>query len=143
MAENRLAIACAARGYIRMYAVGNDALDEIARKDILHEHSPIKSITGCESSGLFASLNHLNEIMVKPFRSTDADDKMSICIVSLALDSKQRSNSKDSLRCAVAVHRQFERSGRYSTRCQPTPLVRRRRRNRSKTDDCRLMILAF
>lgn len=65
MADNRLAIACAGRGYIRMYAVTTNGLDEISPKDILHEHSPIKSITGCESSGLFASLNNLNEIMVK------------------------------------------------------------------------------
>ena len=64
MADVRLAIACQSRGYIRMFSVTDDGLDEISPKDILHEHSPIKSITGCESSTLFASLNNLNEIMV-------------------------------------------------------------------------------
>ena len=64
MAENRIAIACALRGYIRMYAITTYGLDEISPKDILYEHSPIKSLTGCDTLGLFASLNNMNEIMV-------------------------------------------------------------------------------
>jgi hypothetical protein len=64
MAENRIAIACALRGYIRMYTITTYGLDEISPKDILHEHSPIKSLTGCDTLGLFASLNNINEIMV-------------------------------------------------------------------------------
>ena len=65
MADNRIAIACAFRGYIRMYSITNNGLDEISPKDILYEHSPIKSLTGSESSGLFTSLNNVNEIIVK------------------------------------------------------------------------------
>jgi hypothetical protein len=64
MAEHRIAIACALRGYIRMYSIKIDDLDEIAPKDILYEHSPIKSLTGCDTLGLFATLNIMNEIMV-------------------------------------------------------------------------------
>ena len=68
MAENRIAIACDFRGYIRMYAINMYGLDEVAPKDILHEHSPIKSLTACDTTGLFASLNSINEIMVRPIR---------------------------------------------------------------------------
>ena len=64
MAEYRIAIACALRGYIRMYAITINGLDEISPKDILHEHSPIKSLTGCDTLGLFTTLNNINEIMV-------------------------------------------------------------------------------
>lgn len=64
MAENRVAIACALRGYIRMYAITINGLDEITPKDILYEHSPITSLTGCDTLGLFATLNKANEIMV-------------------------------------------------------------------------------
>jgi len=64
MAEYRIAIACALRGYIRMYAITINGLDEISPKDILQEHSPIKSLTGCDTLGLFATLNSINEIMV-------------------------------------------------------------------------------
>lgn len=64
MAESRIAIACAFRGYIRMYAISTYGLDEIAPKDILREHSPIKSLTACDTTGIFASLNSVNEIMV-------------------------------------------------------------------------------
>jgi hypothetical protein len=64
MAEYRIAIACALRGYIRMYAITINGLDEISPKDILQEHSPIKSLTGCDTLGLFATLNNINEIMV-------------------------------------------------------------------------------
>ena len=65
MAEYRVAIACAYRGYIRMYAITMHGLDEISPKDILYEHSPIKSLTGCDTLGLFATLNNANEIMVR------------------------------------------------------------------------------
>ncbi|CAF1143690.1 unnamed protein product [Adineta ricciae] len=64
MAEYRIAIACAYRGYIRMYAITIHGLDEISPKDILYEHSPIKSLTGCDTLGLFATLNNTNEIML-------------------------------------------------------------------------------
>ncbi|UJR31151.1 hypothetical protein I4U23_018658 [Adineta vaga] len=64
MAEYRIAIACAYRGYIRMYAITINGLDEISPKDILHEHSPIKALTGCETIGLFTTLNNTNEIML-------------------------------------------------------------------------------
>lgn len=64
MSENRIAIACNLRGYIQMYTITMNGLDEIAPKDIFHEHSPIKSVTGCDALGLFATLNSLNEIMV-------------------------------------------------------------------------------
>ncbi|CAF5137935.1 unnamed protein product, partial [Rotaria magnacalcarata] len=64
MAENRVAIACNLRGYIQMYTITQEGLDEISPKDILHEHSPIKSVTGCDALGLFATLNTTNEIMV-------------------------------------------------------------------------------
>jgi len=65
MAEQRIAIACALRGYIQMYSITIYGLDEISPKDILHEYSPIKSLTGCDTLGLFATLNNINEIMVK------------------------------------------------------------------------------
>ena len=65
MAESRIAIACAFRGYIRMYAISTYGLDEIAPRDILREHSPIKSLTACDTTGIFASLNSVNEIMVR------------------------------------------------------------------------------
>jgi len=64
MAEQRIAIACALRGYIRMYSITIYGLDEIIPKDILHEYSSIKSLTGCDTLGLFATLNNINEIMV-------------------------------------------------------------------------------
>ncbi len=64
MAEQRIAIACALRGYIRMYSITSYGLDEITPQDILHEHSPIKSLTGCDTLGLFSTLNNQNEIMV-------------------------------------------------------------------------------
>lgn len=64
MAEYRIAVACAQRGYIRMYAITISGLDEISPKNILHEHSPIKSLTGCDTLGIFATLNKANEIMV-------------------------------------------------------------------------------
>ncbi len=65
MAEQRIAIACALRGYIRMYAITSYGLDEITPQDILYEHSPIKSLTACNTLGLFSTLNNQNEIMVK------------------------------------------------------------------------------
>lgn len=64
MAEQRIAIACALRGYIRMYEITISGLDEIAPKDIIHEYSPIKSLTSCDALGLFATLNNMNEVMV-------------------------------------------------------------------------------
>ena len=64
MAEHRIAIACSLRDYIQMYSINISGLNEIAPKDILHEYSPIKSLSGCYSLGLFATLNHKNEIMV-------------------------------------------------------------------------------
>ncbi|CAF4622067.1 unnamed protein product [Rotaria sp. Silwood1] len=64
MAEQRIAIASYSRGYIQMYAIAINGLDEISPKDILHEHSPIKSLTGCDTLGLFATLNTTNEIML-------------------------------------------------------------------------------
>jgi hypothetical protein len=64
MAEQRIAIACALRGYIRMYAITSYGLDEIIPQDIIYEHSPIKSLTACDTLGLFSTLNNLNEIMV-------------------------------------------------------------------------------
>ncbi|CAF0980083.1 unnamed protein product [Rotaria sordida] len=64
MAEHRIAIACNQRGYIQMYSLTINGLDEISPKDILYEHSPIKSLTGCDTLGLFATLNTQNEIML-------------------------------------------------------------------------------
>lgn len=64
MAEQRIAIACALRGYIRMYAITSYGLDEITPQDILYEHSPIKSLTACNTLGLFSTLNNQNEIML-------------------------------------------------------------------------------
>ena len=65
MAEQRIAIACTLRGYIRMYSITIDGLDEIFPKDIIHEYPPIKSLTSCDTLGLFITLNNINEIMVK------------------------------------------------------------------------------
>ncbi|CAF0778709.1 unnamed protein product [Adineta steineri] len=64
MAEYRIAIACALRGYIQMYLITIHGLDEISPKDILYEDSPIKSLTGCDTLGLFATLNNANEIIL-------------------------------------------------------------------------------
>jgi hypothetical protein len=68
MAEQRIAVACALRGYIQMYAITSNGLDEISPKDILHEHSPIKALTGCDTLGIFSTLNNMNEIMVNERR---------------------------------------------------------------------------
>ncbi|CAF3087081.1 unnamed protein product [Rotaria sp. Silwood2] len=64
MAESRIALACNDRGYIQMYSITINGLDEVSPKDILHEHSPVKSLTGCDTLGLFATLNTANEIML-------------------------------------------------------------------------------
>jgi len=64
MAQQRIALACSHRGYIQMYAITNFGLDEISPKDILHEHSPIKSLTACDTLGVFTTLHSRNEIMV-------------------------------------------------------------------------------
>lgn len=64
MAGQRVAIACALRGYIQIYAITAFGLDEIAPKNFIPEHSPIKSLTACDTLGTFATLNTLNEIMV-------------------------------------------------------------------------------
>ena len=85
MADHRIAMACAQRGYIRMYNITIDGLDEITPKDILREHSPIKSLTGCDSLGLFASLNNANEIMVLSI----ATSKSRYSSSSLAVDRSQ------------------------------------------------------
>lgn len=83
MAEQRIAIACAQRGYIQLYAITNFGLDEIAPKDIIHEHAPIKSLTACDTLGIFATLNSLNEIMVRKksiqFRRGRLREKGDLC----------------------------------------------------------------
>ena len=48
----------------KMYSITNYGLDEIPPKDILYEYSPIKSLTGCNTLGVFVTLNTNNEIMV-------------------------------------------------------------------------------
>ncbi len=78
MAENRIAIACANRGYIQMYSITINGLDEIAPKDILHEHSPIKSLTSCDTLGIFSTLNNVNEIMVN--ESSNRHKKSNKCL---------------------------------------------------------------
>jgi hypothetical protein len=88
MAEQRLAIACALRGYIRIYSITIYGLDEIVPKDILHEYSPIKSLTGCDSLGLFATLNNINEIMVNKESDSRRKKNDSIFCLIIVMDKK-------------------------------------------------------
>ena len=81
MAEQRIAIACALRGYIQIYAITTFGLDEIAPKNILPEHSPIKSLTACDTLGIFATLNTLNEIMVNHHDQHERERKSICCFV--------------------------------------------------------------
>ena len=73
MASQRIAIACALRGYIQIYAITTFGLDEIAPKNFIPEHSPIKSLTACDTLGIFTTLNTLNEIMVDKQRSLSSN----------------------------------------------------------------------
>lgn len=77
MAEQRIAIACALRGYIQIYAITAFGLDEIAPKNILPEHSPIKSLTACDTLGIFSTLNSLNEIMVNDHHHRHQEERES------------------------------------------------------------------
>ena len=65
MTELRLAFACAQRGYIRIYSVAMNELEEISPKDILHTDPPIKSLTSSETASLFITLNFAEEIIVR------------------------------------------------------------------------------
>jgi hypothetical protein len=73
MADNCIAIACVERGYIRMYSILPQGLDEITPKDILYEDSPIKSLTAIDLLGLFVSLNSANDITVCHLQSIAID----------------------------------------------------------------------